>query len=120
MDDKSLPQNGLTLADVSVTHALRDNKVVTLSGADLAALITGTLHIHVSGERPAYVDAYAIAYELVGIAESLDALTEASDFSIDRPLHYLADQLKYAANRVCALDHGTGRGLDQFRVAVKK
>ena len=37
-----------------------------------------------------------------------------------RPLHYLADQLKRIAHRVCALDPGSHRAAASFHVEVKK
>jgi hypothetical protein len=56
----------------------------------------------------------------VGIAETLDLIAEPEAGQITRPLHYLADQLKRIANRVCALDPGSHRAAASFRVEVKK
>src|SRR5258705_6242991 len=92
----------LTLADVTVSHVFRDNKEVTLSGAEIAAILEGTQHLHASEEKSDFVDAYAMYFEIVGIAETLDLIAEPEDGQITRPLHYLADQLKRIANRVCA------------------
>jgi hypothetical protein len=110
----------LTLADVTVSHVFRDNKVVTLTGAEIAAILEGTQHLHASEEKSDFVDAYAMYFEIVGIAETLDLIAEPDDCQITRPLHYLADQLKRIANRVCALDPGSHREAASFRVEVKR
>ena len=57
----------LTLADVTVSHVFRDNKEVTLSGAEVAAILEGTQHLHASEEKSDFVDAYAMYFEIVGI-----------------------------------------------------
>jgi len=59
-------------------------------------------------------------FEIVGIAETLDLIAEPEDGQITRPLHYLADQLKRIANRVCALSPGAHRAAASFRVEVTR
>ena len=110
----------LTLADLTVSHVFRDNKEVTLSGAEIAALLEGTQHLHASEEKSEFVNAYAMYYELVGIADTLHLIAEPDDDQVSRPLHYLADQLKRIANRVCALDPGAHRAAASFRVEVTR
>jgi hypothetical protein len=110
----------LTLADLQISHVFRDNKEVTLSGAEIAAILEGTQHLHASEEKSDFVDAYAMYFEIVGIAETLDLIAEPDDGQITRPLHYLADQLKRIANRVCALDPASHRAAASFRVEVTK
>ena len=110
----------LTLADVTVRHVFREDKEVTLSGAEIAALLEGTQHLHAPEEKSDFVNAWAMYFELVGIAETLDLIAEPNDGQITRPLHYLADQLKRIANRVCALDPGAHRAAASFRVEVTK
>lgn len=110
----------LTLADVTVSHVFRENKEVTLSGAEIAAILEGTQHLHAAEERSDFANAYAMYYELVGIADTLHLIAEPDDDQVSRPLHYLADQLKRIANRVCALDPGAHRAAASFRVEVTK
>jgi hypothetical protein len=110
----------LTLADVTISHVFRDNKEVTLSGPEIAAILEGTQHLHASEEKSEFVNAYAMYFEIVGIAETLDLIAEPDDGQITRPLHYLADQLKRIANRVCALDPGNHRDAASFRVEVTR
>ena len=57
----------LTLADVTISHVFRENKEVTLSGAEVAAILEGTQHLHASEEKSDFVDAYAMYFEIVGI-----------------------------------------------------
>jgi hypothetical protein len=109
----------LTLADLQITHKFRD-KEVTLSGAEIAAILEGTQHLHASEEKSDFVNAYAMYYELVGIADTLHLIAEPDDDQVTGPLHYLADQLKRIANRVCALDPRAHRAAASFRVAVTK
>jgi len=40
----------LTLADVTISHVFRDNNVVTLTGAEIAAILEGTQHLHAPEE----------------------------------------------------------------------
>jgi hypothetical protein len=110
----------LTLADVTVSHVFRENKEVTLSGAEIAAILEGTQHLHAPEEKSDFADAYAMYHELVGIADTLHLIAEPDDDQVSRPLHYLADQLKRIANRVCALDPVSHRAAASFRVEVKK
>jgi len=110
----------LTLADMTISHVFRDNKEVTLSGAEVAAILEGTQHLHASEEKSDFANAYAMYYELVGIADTLHLIAEPDDDQVSRPLHYLADQLKRIANRVCALDPGSHRAAASFRVEVKQ
>lgn len=110
----------LTLADVTISHVFRDNKVVTLSGAELAAILEGTQHLHAPDEPSDFVNAYAMYFEIMGIAETLDLIAEPDDGQVTRPLHYLAEQLKRIANRVCALDAGSHRAAASFRVEVTR
>ena len=110
----------LTLADVTISHVFRENEVVTLSGAEIAAILEGTQHLHAPDEKSDFVNAYAMYFEIVGIAETLDLIAEPEDGQITRPLHYLADQLKRIANRVCALAPGAHRAAASFRVEVTK
>jgi hypothetical protein len=110
----------LTLADVTISHVFREDKVVTLSGAEIAAILEGTQHLHASEGKSDFVDAYAMHFEIVGIAETLHLIAEPDDGQITRPLHYLADQLKRIANRVCALGSGAHRSAASFRVEVTK
>lgn len=105
---------------MTISHAFREDKVVTLSGAEIAAILEGTQHLHAAEEKSDFVDAYAMSFELVGIAETLDLIAEPDDGQITRPLHYLADQLKRIANRVCALDPGSHRKAASFHVEVTK
>jgi hypothetical protein len=113
---------GLTLADVTISHVFRGDKEVTLSGGEIAAILKGTQHLHAPDEKSEFVNAYAMYFEIVGIAETLDLIAEPDDGQITRPLHYLADQLKRIANRVCALDPGSGahRAAASFRVEVAR
>jgi hypothetical protein len=110
----------LTLADVTVSHVFRENKEVTLSGAEIAAILEGTQHLHASEEKSDFVDSYAMYYELVGIADTLHLIAEPDDDQVTGPLHYLADQLKRIANRVYALDPGSHQDAASFRVEVKR
>jgi hypothetical protein len=110
----------LTLADVTISHVFRENTVVTLSGAEIAAILEGTQHLHAPEEKSDFVNAYALYFEIVGIAETLDLIAEPDDCQITRPLHYLADQLKRIANRVCTLGPGSHRDAASFRVEVKR
>jgi hypothetical protein len=93
---------------------------VTLSGAEIAAILEGTQHLHAPEEKSDFVNAYAMYYELVGIADTLHLIAEPDDDQVTGPLHYLADQLKRIANRVCALGSGSHRAAASFRVEVAK
>jgi hypothetical protein len=93
---------------------------VTPTGAEIAAILEGTQHLHAPEGKSEFVNAYAMYFEFVGIAETLDLIAEPDDNQITRPLHYLADQLKRIANRVCALDPGSHRAAASFRVEVTK
>ena len=110
----------LTLADLQISHVFKDRKEVTLSGAEIAAILEGTQHLHASEEKSDFVNAYSMSFELVGIAETLDLIAEPDDGQVTRPLHYLADQLKRLANRVVALDAAAHRAAASFRVEVTK
>jgi hypothetical protein len=114
------PQKPLTLADLTIRHAFRGNNPVTLTGGDVAAILEGAQHLHApEDEKSDFVNAYAMYFEVVGIAETLDVIAEEED-QLKRPLHYLADQLKRIANRICALDPGRHSDAASFVVEVTR
>lgn len=68
------PRKPLTLADMTVTHVFRQNKPVTLTGHEIAAILEGAQHLHAPDEKSDFVDAYAMYSEVFGIAETLAGL----------------------------------------------
>jgi hypothetical protein len=111
----------LTLADLTISHAVRGSKMVTLTGQQVAAILEGTQHIHEVTEPSTFVDPYAMHFELIGMAATLEALggeTDAEPF--DGALNYLAGQLKQMAHRVCALAPDSRRAGETFTVEVKR
>jgi hypothetical protein len=111
------PRRPLTLADMTVTHVFRQNKPVTLTGHEIAAILEGAQHLHAPEEKSDFVNAYAMYSEVIGIAETLDLIADDGG-QIERPLHYMADQLKRVANRLCALDPGPTTSAASFHVEV--
>ena len=110
----------LTLKDLTVSREVRNAKVVTLTGDQVAAILGGTQHIHDVTEPSAFVDPYVMHFELVGMADTLEALGDEMDGKpFEGAMHYLAGQLKQMAHRVCALDRAATRA-DAFVVGVKK
>ena len=110
----------LTLKDLTVSREVRNAEVVTLTGDQVAAILGGTQHIHDVTEPSAFVDPYVMHFELVGMADTLEALGDEMDGKpFDGAMHYLAGQLKQMAHRVCALDRAATRA-DTFVVEVKK
>ena len=110
----------LTLKDLTVSREVRNAKVVTLTGDQIAAILGGTQHIHDVTEPSAFVDPYVMHFELVGMADTLEALGDEMDGKpFEGAMHYLAGQLKQMAHRVCALDRAATPAAT-FVVEVKK
>jgi uncharacterized protein YerC len=61
---------GITLADVTVTHTVGSH-VTKVAGGDLAKLIDATRHLHHRDEASDFLDATCFAIELNGMAEVL-------------------------------------------------
>jgi len=111
------PPQGLTLADVTVTHMIGGG-VTKVAGGDLAKLIDATRHLHDRDEASDFLDATYIAIELNGMAEVLIDLIDD-----DKPcaLSYLSDQLRRLSNRVDASAPRCGNNAPNlYAVEVKK
>jgi hypothetical protein len=119
---KSRPKTR-TLADVRLTHTI-GSRTTSYSGETIARLIEATQHLHdrtARGDDLDFIDAYAIAVELQGLADVLCCVSENEQFPIERALPYLGDQLRRISHRVAALaPRGGNNAPDWYQVEVKR
>ena len=102
------PKAPLTLADIRVTHTV-GSKVTTRTGETLVRLIEATRHLYDDSDTDLdFINPYAIALELSGIADVLCCLSEAEDFSLERALPCIGEQLRRIGHRVTAVAQRTG------------
>jgi hypothetical protein len=112
-----------TLADVRLTHTI-GSRTTSYSGETIARLIEATRHLHdpnARGDDLDFIDAYAIAIELNGLADVLCCVSENEQYPIERALPCLGDQLRRISNRVAALaPRGGNNAPDWYKVEVKR
>jgi hypothetical protein len=115
------PPKGLTLADLTVTHAV-GRRPMRLTGETLVRLIEGTRHLHDdSADDLDFINPYAIAIELDGLADVLCCVSETEEFSLRRALPCLGEQLRRIGHRVTALAERSGNNAPNwYAVEVKK
>ncbi len=115
------PPKGLTLADIRVVHQVGP-KATVRDGETLVRLIEATRHQHDDSDTDLdFINPYAIAIELDGIADVLCGLSEVEEYGLQRALPCVGEQLRRLGHRVTAL--ATRSGVNSpawYRVEVKK
>lgn len=118
---KARKPKALTLADIRVTHTV-GNTVTVRSGEQPVRLIDATRHLHDDSTTDLdFINPYAIALELDGLADIVCCLSEAEDFPTKRALPCIGDQLRRISHRVTAVAARSGNSHPSwYKVEVAK